>query len=547
MARTAKWTMVAALVLVFLAGPALAQKRLSAWKLRERYTWSSPSASLYIFGDNGEWRVLYNNDESVALDYVGFEIELTDGTIITQDDVAEPRIERVLQEGPFGKGNHWNTHFAPVEGIAVTCQVTSCKDYPFFLVRLLVANQREEPVSLARVKPFVVGPGGIPQLDGKATLTLHRINARGGRPVYDRSAPPMMAVLEHEDPALLVAVGVVPNDGARHAMRFESYEGAWMGDILSEYLPPMAIPAGESVETAPLFVTSQVTSADRVSQYYAWVFRTLQPEHMQGRAPSTWISVDDQGSLNDLLASAKAAAQSGVRHALVPAHWERLPGSHEGRSPAFPGKPEAIAGSLRAAGMTPGITVDPLAVQGMKDAHVIRSADGQPWVNLASEEARGIAVAHLRALFQAGFRFMAVAPSPIPDPVLAAMGVSRARAEHWAFEMAAEAAGGLPVFPTAADTLPPDAQAWREAAAALRCMNDYAVLCAPVRFDLAAAGDLPPELAEAMRGWSGPLELIGRANNKAELFLRNLVDRFQVAKHEAEPAATRQEEATPVL
>jgi hypothetical protein len=547
MTRTVKCILAAALALVFLAGPALAQKRLSAWKLRERYTWNSPSSTLFFFGDNGEWRVLYNNDESVAVDYVGFEVELTDGTIITQDTVSEPRVERVLQEGPFGKGSHWDTHFAPADGIAITCRVTSCKDYPFLMVRLRLTNQREAPVSLARVKPFVVGPGGIPQRDGKATLTLHHINARGGRPVYDRSAPPMLAILEHTDPTLLFAVGVVPNDGARHAMRFESYEGAWMGDITGEYVPPMPIAAGETVETAPLFVTSQVTSVDRVSQYYAWVFRSLQPEHMQGRAPSTWESVNDQGTLNDLLASAKAAGQSGVRHALVPAHWERLPGSHEGRSPAFPGKPAAIAGSLRAAGMTPGITVDPLAVQDMKDAYIVRSVDGQPWVNLASAEARQQAVARLRALFQAGFRFMTVPPSLIPDQVLEVMGVSRARAEQWAFEMAAEAADGLPVFPTAADTLPADPQVWRDASAALRCMHDYAVLCAPVRFDLEATSEPPFELAEAMRGWQGPVELIGRVNNKAEIFLRGLVDRFQVAKQAEEPAAAPQVASTPLL
>ena len=497
-----------AILVAFLSTAAVAQNRLKPWKLRENYHWNSSHGDLYYFADNGEWRVVYGDGETV-IDYVGFEITFSDGTVITQDNLEAPVVDRDKFEGPFGLGNNYESRFPPTSGIAVTFRATSMNQYPFFFFQLLVANKREEPVTLTQIKPFIVGPGGIPQRDNRATLTMRNINARAGRPVFDRKQAPLIAQLRYSDTPIFVTFGIFPRGDAQHGLYLEPYDGAWQGRIESTYTPGLRIAPGEVHESAPLFITSHVESEANIDLYYAWALSTLQPAGLTIRSPTTWVTVEDGEGLGALVSAVDAAKDAGITNALVPAGWERLPGSFAGAGGDYPSNPAEIASRLRSAGATPGITIDPLAVQGLKDDQVVRSADGQPWVDLRNDAARQAAIGNIRALIGKGFKFVAVQPSIITDMALEQMGMSRAGADRMAFDMATEAAAGLPVFPTAGETLGNDLGAWEEATRASNYLGDYHVLCAPIRIKASATGDLSPEVVEAMKGWQGPIEVLG--------------------------------------
>jgi hypothetical protein len=502
--------------MAILSTTALAQNRLKPWKLRENFQWKSPHGDLYFFTDNGEWRVVYG-DGVPAIDYVGFEITLADGTLLTQDSLEAPVVDRDKFDDllVFGPGNHYESRFPAKDGIAVTFRATGMNQYPFFFFQLLIANQREEPITLTQIKPFVVGPGGIPQRDALATLTTRHFNARAGRPVFDRNAPPLFAQLRYSDSPIFITFGVFPRGDAQHALHMDHHDGAWHGRIESSYMPGLRIAPGEVHESAPLFITSHVAAEANIDLYYAWALSTLQPTDLISKPPNAWVSVEAGEGLAQLVAAADAGKAAGITHALVPAGWEKIPGSHSGSGSDYPGNAAEIASRLRGAGATPGITIDPLAVQGLEDDQFIRSVDGQPWVDLRSEAARQAAVTHLRALLGKGFKFVAVPPSSITDAVLEQMGMSRAGADRLAFEIATQAAAGMPVYPTAGETLGSDAAAWAEAKSASNYLADYNVLCAPIRIQASNTDALPPEVAEAMLGWQGPIEVIGAP--KAEL------------------------------
>ncbi|MFP4499708.1 MAG: hypothetical protein ACLFTT_01805 [Candidatus Hydrogenedentota bacterium] len=525
------YALLVTLVVALVAGAADAQQRLKTWKLREHYTWDSPHGRLLYFADNAEWCVFAGEaEDSVVLDYVGFEVTLADGTHFTQDDLGDGAAEPERFEGDFGAGRHIEVRFPEREGMVVIHRISILNEYPFMFFQLMLTNKRETPIEVATIKPLVLKPGGIPQRAGEVELELRSINTRGGRPVYSRNDAPIFGLVKIPAHPLTLSLGVLPRGRAQHGIFLDAYEGAWQGTITGEYKPAFALAPGETLEAAPLFVTANTPSEDEVSLYYAWALKSLQPVQLQGHVPIVWASVGEGGGLKELVSNAKAARDVGIAHALVPAGWESLPGSHRGRLPDFPRDAGVIASVLSGAGMKAGVTVDALAVQKLRDKYVVTADDGQSWVKLGDAEAHAAAVNHLRALLREGFDFLAVAPSAVPDAVLRELGHTRAQAEHIAFQLAVEAADGKPVFPTAADILPAETGVWQEAARASNRMGRFALLVAPVQFDADKAGELPAPLVDAMAGWEGPLEVVGRVNGKTKAGLRQVITRQKAAQ-----------------
>lgn len=527
---TVKYPFVAFLAIsLFFSGIAAAiqDPKQSTWQLRDRYTFDGPNGALLYFDDNAEIRFLLP-DKTWALAGANFSIELADGTTIDSRELNNSRPDRTPFEGPFGKGTHYNVHFQPQHGLTFIHRIAALNEYPFKLLELVIKNTSDAPVTIARVQPLIIGPGGVPNVDGQTRFKARHINVRGGIPVYSPQTPPLAAVFHFPSRSLCLAFGVLPFSEAESSVEFVSENDAWQGSITCRYNPGMTLKPGETLLVPPIFLNHTMTVPTRVDMYYSWAFSNVPRGKWKDAAPLAWTTVADDASLDDLVGAAQAWAPAGVTHALIPAHWERVPGSLEGAGPRYPKRIEQAASALNGAGAKAGITVDPLAVQGLEDRWTVRSADGQPWVNPGMPEARAAAVARLRDLVKSGFAFLVVRPSDAPDAVLTQLNLTRAEADRIAFQLAEEAADGLPVFPSSTGVLSADLDAWLDAAAASSRMGEYAVTSAPVRFD-AGAGSPNDATAAAMRLWRGPIEFVGRPGGELRTALRGVLSKGRIA------------------
>ncbi|HNR30306.1 MAG TPA: hypothetical protein PKI11_05415 [Candidatus Hydrogenedentes bacterium] len=498
------------------------------WQLRDRYSFDGPNGTLIYFDDNAELRFLLP-DKTWALSGAHFSIDLADGGCIDSKLLNGGRPDRTPFEGPFGKGTHYNTHFAPQQGLAVTHRIAALKEYPFKLIEMVIKNTGDAPVTITNARPFVISPGGVPNAGGQTRFKARHINTRGGIPVYSPRTPPLAAAFHFPGAPLCLAFGVLPFGEAESSVEIISENDAWQGSVTCRYRPGITLQPGETLSVPPVFFNHTLTVLGRVDMYYSWAFSMAPRGAWKDPAPLAWTTVADDKSLDDLVAAAAAWAPVGVTHALIPAHWERVPGSFEGAGPRYPKRIEQAAGALRGAGVKPGVTIDPLAVQGLREGWVVQAADGQLWVKPGNPEARAAAVARLRDLIKGGFQFFVVRPSDIPDTALAELNLTRAEADRIAFQLAEEAAAGLPVFPSSAGAIPAELDVWLDAAAAASRMGEYAVTAAPIRFDAGSAGAPTETVAIAMRLWRGVIEFVGRPSNEQRTALRGVLSQGRLA------------------
>jgi hypothetical protein len=162
-----------------------------------------------------------------------------------------------------------------------------------------------------------------------------------------------------------------------------------------------------------------------------------------------------------------------------------------------------------------------------------QSADGRTWVNLSDPEGRSFAEKQAGETAGWGFGFIVLAPSAIPDEVLAQFGMTRAQADRLAFEAAVAGSKNLPVYPAAATTMTADRDLWLEAASDVCRMAVYDILVGPVRLDASSLEALPKETLLAMRLWPGPIEVTGTPKSAgkgglAQVFQSSVLKAFPV-------------------
>lgn len=499
----------------------------ATWQLRDRYAFDAEHASLVYFNDNSEWRVM-GKDGTWLIQGVNFEIVLGDGKVVRSTELGTARMEREKSEGPFGRGINYCTHFTTPDGLSISYRMGSYLEYPFNMAEIRLKNDGTAPIAVASVKPVVIAPGGIANADGKTLLKTRALNTRGGVPVYAPDKAPLGAAIQFPERRVNVLVGVVPMQEADSGANFTQTNGVWQGDITCDYSPPIRLAPGQTVTVPPVFISFGHSNMSRADLYYSWVFSNAPRAKWTAKTPTSWAGVEEGKSLDDLLAVANDLKGCGVTHALIPANWEKKAGSLEGNSPQFPKKIGSAAATLRSAGMNPGLTIDPLAVQDLKKEWVVDSQDGLSWLNPKIVEARAAAVKRLSDVLKEGFGFVVVQPSAIPAAVLSQLELTGAEADRIAFQIASEAAGDMPVLPSAAGTLDRDLDAWLEAAAASSRMAEYAVASAPVRFH-AGGDELGETLLAAMRLWGGPIEIVGHASPAVRSDLARLNARGRIS------------------
>jgi hypothetical protein len=223
--------------------------------------------------------------------------------------------------------------------------------------------------------------------------------------------------------------------------------------------------------------------------------------------PNGWVTVPEGRSSAELLKVAADWKVQSIQHALVPGGWQ------SGASKRVMGMGE-IAKALRKAGMTPGLTVDPLrSSRAIRDI-TLKASDGSHWLDLSKREAREYGAKSLTQLTRWKYDFFVVMPTEMPDEILRALNITRSVADRVSFELMRTAAAGRPVLPSSGLTIGNDAEGWKSAARATWLNPAYNVLTGPVRLDVRGVEELSTEVMAAIVRFSGPVEIVGIPGKK---------------------------------
>jgi hypothetical protein len=521
------------LLLVLAAGmpaaPAFAgeeQQDFSAmpWALRDHYVISfSEKQAEFLYGsDNAQWSIEFEGDGEFV-DKAGASLTLADGTEVSLTEFGRGKSDREKFTTAMGPGNHFSADLPAKDGIKVRHRISVHREYPFLIIRMELTNQREEPLEIREMSPVIFGPGCLKNVSGGMESVIRRVDMRGGYALFDPDAKSSLAFFHDAGSERTIALGVLPLNVARCGINLQPYEGSWQGEIASVFDPPLKLAPGETVSADPVFITFSVPKPEEVETYFTWTQSNLKRPGTTPDAPRSWCTVDEDGGASDLYRTAEKWAEAGVLHALVPAAWESRPGSLEGARPRYPQNMGSVASTLAGMKIKPGITVDPLAATEGAEAYAA-SMGGQTWLNLSHPEGRAGAVANMRRLAGWGFKFFVVQESLIPDEVLKAFDMTRVQADALALEVMAEAAGDLPVFPSAAATLKADLDTWLEAAACTSRLWEYQIAAGPVRFDASGVRDVSQDVRTVMTFYGGPIEVVGTPH-------RDLVGQVAGMKH----------------
>ncbi len=492
------------LVLVAMALPAQGEE---VWALRTRFTITMSEADIDYAEDDAQWRVKFR-DGYVVANNVGFAVEFSDGRVLYNTDLAHDRTVREVLETPFGEGTRCHVYFKAKDGVVVEHFLTLYRTRPFVELGMAVTNTGNTPLTITRFVPVLARPEHFPGLGPSTEATRYPLGIRGGEPVFDPEGPPSWTCLHDPVTGRTLAVGLLPSGGMRGGSELAPSGDGWAGKVFFDHSPGTVLAPGERVETGSVWLAAGVTNPEQMALYYGWAFTVGETKAKRMDLPRAWVTVPDNQGFGNLLKTARAY-RSGIRYALVPASWEGRPGSMRGGAPGYPGDMAAAARALSALNIAPGITLDPLAGNGGKQAWVVRAADGQAWLNPKHPDAARLIRKRVNRAVRWGFQFIAVAPSAIPDEALHAMELTRAKANTLALHLARDAAGNVPVVVAGSGISTTNAADWRRAADAIKVMTNYGAAPAPMRLNTDALDPLTKEGIAALRDWTGPIEVVG--------------------------------------
>ena len=491
------------------------------WALRDHYSFSAEHAKFMFDLKSAEWRVEVPGRGAV-IDGAQCEIEFADGKVLRLSSLSAVRDEREKFSGPMGDGTHFRSFFQTDRGLEIGYSIARFKERPFLLIYITLKNTGEEPIEIKEIRPVVCDPGTLNPLSEKTKITRLRIGHRGIFPMIHSADSASLIRFALSSPDVTFGIGFLQSGLTKSFIDLQESNGVWSGRAVCEYEPSLRIEPGESIGADPIWLSFSMAESGIVQQHHSWAESAGTPAFNVKAVPSGWITVEPQQPVTVLYEAARKWKGANVNHVLVPDGWEQRPGSLRGQSPSYPRNMENVATKLRSMGMRPGITVDPLAVVGAKKAWVKSGEDGTFWLDITNPRARDYGVLRMEKVAAWGFQFFVVKPSSIPDDVLRHFNITRAQADSYALQMAARAAGGRPVLPTASLTLGNDVLKWQRAASYTEYYEEYGLVAGPIRLRVDGLEKLSPALTAAIGQFSGPVELIGLPRKKVRRDIASL-------------------------
>jgi len=478
------------------------------WALRDHYTFSSDNAKFLFDVQTAEWMVEVTGVGELVRRATA-EVELADGTVIRLSERTAFSDDREDFEGALGRGTRFRSVFKIENGLMIDYSIARFKDRPFMMIQVNMVNTSSKPITVREVRPAVFEPGDLAEIGSSVEVKNVHTRRRGNFATLHDGVLSGLLLLEFDDPPMTFGVGVLRSGLMETHVDLQPAGKSYTGRIRSTYHPPLSIAPGSRVGSDSVWMSLFVPDAEDVRSHHAWAEVTGMPPVHVGSIPNGWVTVAPGASAKDLYDVAKAWEGDYVRYALVPAGWEEAPGSTHGRKPDYPRDMAKVAAEIRDIGMIPGITLDPLTADGGDPKWVVTGADGSRWLDLGHPDARAFAMARVQDLIRAGFEFFVVDRSRIPDDILTGFNTTRAQSDLFALEVVTVAAEGRAVLPSASMSLDGDIQRWEEAAWLTGHMRKYGVVAGPIRIDAGALGGVSRALEQAIKGFHGPVEIIG--------------------------------------
>ncbi|MBX7257923.1 MAG: hypothetical protein K1Y02_16290 [Candidatus Hydrogenedentes bacterium] len=478
------------------------------WNLRDKYDFDFPNAKIIYGADNAQWS-LEVPGIGTLFDRLHTKVTLGDGKVIDVNAFGPGTTTRDKVTTIFGEGRDFSVELPDKEGIHVRHSLTINKASPFHAFHVKITNTSQAPIEISKITVMDVPPGSLAGLSADTEVHMRRLRSLGLSPVFDPQAAPMIMMIQDRAKGFFCAIGTVPAGKGTTGINLQVHSGTWQGDVSTAFEPAVRLDPGETIESDPVWISLSIPQPSELDRQFAYMCSGLSQPPSAAEVPPAWVTLGDGDSLDDLRRVVSAWKESGVRHVLVPSGWEGVPGSLEGASPRFPKNMANVASEFRGQEWQPGITVDPLAVQGGDSAWTATSTDGQRWLNPLHEKGFEYGVEQMKKVAGWGYTFIVVEPSLIPNEVLKAFKLSRAHAESLAYAMVAKAAPSVPVLQKSRATLGPELDGWLSAAAATARMREFNVPVGAVRLDASKVDSLPADTLTAMAFCGAPIELTG--------------------------------------
>lgn len=484
------------------------------WNLRDKYTFTNGKMVLMYAVETSELRLVVEG-LSAIIDDAGFRITFADGSSVDADALGKAETEREAFTSDMGAGTRFWTEYPVKDGLQVRHALHINKERPGMFVTLTLSNVGDKPIEVAKICPFIVGPSGIRGLGKEVSATARHFSFRGPFPIFDSKGPVSFNIFHDSTNQIGFTLGVLPMGVSTANAEFKATEpGVWRGEVACVYDPPIRIEPGKKIESDPLWLTTNTSSAAKADLDYSWATSVKPHPNYGPDAPNAWVTVDEGGGIDDLCRAINSWSGAMIKHALVPGDWEGRPGSLQGSAPRYPKNMEKAAAQIDAAGMKPGITVDPLLTDDAGSSYAAASSDGRRWVNVSDPDGRRRAIERMRKVAGWGFQFFVVRVSDIPSEVLKQFNMTRAQANSAALAVMAEAAGNRPVFPATSGSVGTTLDAWLEVAACSNRMAEFGVTPGPVRFAPGNPGVLDDAAVAAMLLFNGPIEFAGAPSDQ---------------------------------
>lgn len=473
------------------------------WPLRDHYRFGGTNSVLLVDHKRAEWR-LENSQGKAIIPEAYTELELGDGQRIRLGKEHWVTDGRDSFTDGFGKGTRFRSEFKPVDGLHVEFHLNRYEDHPFMTMMMVLNNTGKVSIELHAIRTGVIDDGTAPLFsDQNITMSNAIRRGRHTQPFKKGRANLMEVRIPGSDE--IVGIGLLQSGFMHSNMSYTPSAKGGAGLFENSFLPAINIMPNSSAQTDAVWVLLSMTDSKSVRDFYAWTTEFVRKDKRSQQQLLGWLTVDDNESAETLVSHAQKWNVKNIRHALVPGTWQG-----GGITPGKYTMPLAeLSNSLVSAGMTPGITVDPLSASKAFKKFTLQAKDGSSWLDIRLPKARAYGARQLSQLLDWRYQFFVVRFSSIPDDVLEEMNITRALADLVAFEMMTEAAGTFPVFPSTSLSLGDDIGQWEAVQHATGSHEEYNYPTGPVRLDIRDVERLSDPVNALVMDYNGPLEIVG--------------------------------------
>jgi hypothetical protein len=245
------------------------------WEMRDKYTFDGATVKLAYAVDYGEWRVVAPSLGEVFKP-IGSEVVLGDGSVVTPRDCGMAASTRDRAANRVGSGLVFLTMCPVKDDLKITHKLASYQDRSGVTVHLEVENTGTAPVSIQALKPMVVKPGDIRQVQ-------MAVDGEGGPFVFTNAGE-----------GVAILIGSLAIGGAPTQVAFS--EGSMAGGATALFDPPLTLAPGERVETDPVMILFVYADPQEAREYFAFTQSDLGVPAPSTAAPEAAAAVEEGAS-----------------------------------------------------------------------------------------------------------------------------------------------------------------------------------------------------------------------------------------------------------